>query len=42
MSFRGILQQTMRKSLDIADAAGDEMLSPEARDRIRQALKDAG
>ena len=37
-----ILQQTMRKSLDTADAAGDEMLSPEARDRIRQALKDSG
>lgn len=37
-----ILQQTMRKSLDIADAAGDEMLSPEARDRITQALKDSG
>ncbi len=36
-----ILQQTMRKSLETADANGDEMLSPEARDRIRQALKDA-
>ncbi len=34
-----ILQQAMRRSLD---AAGDEMLSPEARDRIRQALKDSG
>ncbi len=37
-----ILQRTMRKSLDIAEATGDEMLSPEARDRIRQALKDSG
>ncbi len=37
-----IVQQTMRKSLDIADAAGDELLSPEARDRISQALKDSG
>ncbi len=37
-----ILQQTVRKSLDIASAAVDEMLSPEARDRIRQALKDSG
>ncbi len=37
-----ILQQAMRKSLDVADAAGDEMLSSEARDRIRQALKDSG
>ncbi len=37
-----ILQQTMRKSLDNASAAGDEMLSAEARDRIRQALKDSG
>ena len=36
-----ILQQTMRESLDVADAAGDEILSPEARDRIRQALKDS-
>ncbi len=37
-----ILRQTIRKSLEIASAAGDEMLSPEARDRIRQALKDSG
>ena len=37
-----ILQQAMRKSLDVTDAAGDEMLSPEARARIRQALKDSG
>ncbi len=37
-----ILQQTMRKSFESADAASDEMLSPEARDRIRQALKDSG
>ena len=37
-----ILRQTMRKSLDIASAASDEVLSHEARDRIRQALKDTG
>ena len=37
-----ILRQTLRKSLDIVSAAGDEVLSPEARDRIRQALKDSG
>ncbi len=37
-----ILQQAIRKSLDIAAAAGDQTLSPEARDRIRQALKDSG
>ncbi len=36
-----ILQQTMRKSLERASAASDEMLSREARDRIRQALKDS-
>ncbi len=36
-----ILQQTMRKSLENASAAGDEMLSAEARDQIRQALKDS-
>lgn len=37
-----ILQETMRKSLESASAAGDEMLSPAARHRIRQALKDSG
>ena len=36
-----ILQRCMRKSLDIASAAGEEVLSHEARDRIRQALKDS-
>ncbi len=37
-----ILQQAIRKSLQIAYTAGDEMLSSRARDRIRQALKDSG
>ncbi len=37
-----ILQQAMRKSFESAGAAGDEVLSPEGRDRIRQALKDSG
>ncbi len=37
-----ILRQTLRQSLENASAAGGEMLSPEARDRIRQALKDSG
>ncbi len=37
-----ILRRTIQESLEIASAAGDEVLSPEARNRISQALKDSG
>lgn len=37
-----ILQRGLRDSLGEGGAAGDEALSPEARDRIKQALKRPG
>ena len=37
-----ILRETLRKALDSVSAAGDDVLSPKARDRIKSTLKDSG